>query len=242
MSSDRAKSYHSITIGEKNTWDDWHLVPTSRPLVAVPQIKTHFVDIPGGDGQLDLTTALTGRPLYGNRSGSWEFLVMNGYQSWELLYSDILNYLHGQAFKAILDDDPDYYYEGRFSLNEWRSQKDWSRITINYNLAPYKFSVEGTTGDNWLWNTFNFETGVIRSYKDIQISGSGRVAVVSEKMTVVSEIITSASGMKVTWKGATYNLNQGTNKISKIKMETGVNYLDFTGTGKVTIVVNEGKF
>ena len=24
--------YHSITIGDKNTWDDWHLIPATRPL------------------------------------------------------------------------------------------------------------------------------------------------------------------------------------------------------------------
>ena len=242
MSSEQAKAYHSITIGEKNTWDDWHLVPTSRPLVAVPSIKTHYVDIPGGDGQLDLTTALAGRPLYGNRSGSWEFLVMNGYQSWELLYSDIMNYLHGQTFQVILDDDPDYYYEGRLAVGGWQSPKDWSRVTINYNLAPYKFSVEGNSGYNWIWNTFNFETGVIRNYKDIQINGSGVITVASEKMSVVSEIITNASGMRVIWKGSTYNLNYGSNEMTKIKMEAGANTLHFTGTGKVTLVVNEGKF
>lgn len=242
MSSDQAKSYHSITIGDKNTWDNWHLVPTSRPYVAPPSIKTHYVDIPGGDSQLDLTTALAGRPLYGNRSGSWEFLVMNDYQSWELLYSDILNYLHGQAFQVVLDDDPDYYYEGRLSVGGWQSPKDWSRVTINYNLSPYKFTIEGTTGDNWIWNTFNFETDVIQNYKDIQINGSGKVTVVSKKMSVISEIITTASGMKVTWKGSTYNLNYGSNEMTKIKMEAGGNDLNFTGTGKVTLVVNEGKF
>lgn len=35
--------YHSITIGEKNTWDDWHLIPTSRPLVNPPSVNTHLI-------------------------------------------------------------------------------------------------------------------------------------------------------------------------------------------------------
>lgn len=26
--------YHSITIGDKNTWDDWKMIPVSRPVVA----------------------------------------------------------------------------------------------------------------------------------------------------------------------------------------------------------------
>lgn len=242
MSSEQAKAYHSITIGDKNTWDDWHLVPTSRPLVSPPGLKTHFVDLPGGDGVLDLTEALTGKPVYGNRTGTWEFIVMNDYASWELLYSDIMDYLHGKAHTAILDDDPGYYYEGRFSVEEWTSGKDWSTIKIQYSVYPYKMSVEGSSGDNWLWNPFNFETGIIQSFSDVQITGSGSVTIIVDSMCTVSEIVTTASGMKVTWKGTTYNLNYGSNKLSKIKMEAGTNVLNFTGTGKVTVLVNEGRF
>ena len=42
--------YHSITFGSKNTWEDWHLVPTSRPLFLPPKQKKSITDIPGGDG------------------------------------------------------------------------------------------------------------------------------------------------------------------------------------------------
>ncbi len=42
--------YHSITIGNKNTWDDWHLIPATRPLFNPPTVKTNMVNIPGGDG------------------------------------------------------------------------------------------------------------------------------------------------------------------------------------------------
>ena len=45
--------YHSITIGSKNTWDDWYLIPSSRPVVNPPKPKTKYIDIPGADGHLD---------------------------------------------------------------------------------------------------------------------------------------------------------------------------------------------
>ena len=64
------RMYHSITLGTKNTWDDWHLIPTSRPVVNPPSVKTNMIEIPGGDGVLDLTTALAGRVLYKNRTGA----------------------------------------------------------------------------------------------------------------------------------------------------------------------------
>lgn len=138
--------YHSITFGTKNTWEDWHLMPSSRPVFNPPSKKTVLVDIPGSDGILDLSEVLTGYPVYNNREGSFEFIVENGYKDWSVLYSEISDYLHGKTMKAVLEDDPNYYYEGLFSVNEWKSNSDgtWSNIVIDYNVKPYKF-VNGIT-------------------------------------------------------------------------------------------------
>lgn len=130
--------YHSITFGEMNTWKDWHLVPSSRPVFNPPQPKYKTLDIPGGNGIIDLSESLTGYPVFQNREGSFEFIVMNGYEEWYRIYSRISNYLHGRKLKAILEDDKEYYYEGRFSVNNWKSDKNFSLITIDYSVVPYK--------------------------------------------------------------------------------------------------------
>lgn len=130
--------YHSITFGTKNTWTDWHLIPSSRPVFNPPPLKSKYVDIPGADGEVDLTELLTGSPKFGNRTGSLEFIVANDYLSWDVAYSTIMNYLHGQSMHAVLEDEPLYYYDGRFSVSEWRSDKNYSLITIEYVLAPHR--------------------------------------------------------------------------------------------------------
>ena len=130
--------YHSVTFGNKNTWDNWHIVPSSRPVFNPPKQKVNTLDIQGGNGIIDLSESLTGYPVYNNREGSFEFIVMNDYKPWQETYSDIADYLHGQKMRAVLEDDPQYYYEGRFSVNSWKSDKDWSKITIDYNVSPYK--------------------------------------------------------------------------------------------------------
>ena len=124
----------------KNTWEDWHLIPSSRPVVNPPTPKTTYIDVPGGDGIIDLSTALTGYPIYNNREGSWNFIVANGYENWCDLYGNILEYLQGKKMIAILEDDPNYYYEGRFYLSNWTSNADGtgSTVTIDYNVNPYK--------------------------------------------------------------------------------------------------------
>ena len=126
--------YHSITFGDKNTWNDWHLVATSRPVFNPPSLKRKTLDIPGGDGLIDVSEALTGYPVYNNREGSFEFAVMNDYWEWQEAYSSISDYIHGQKMIAFLEDDPSYYYEGRFTVSNWKSDKNYSLITIDYDV------------------------------------------------------------------------------------------------------------
>lgn len=232
--------YHSITLGDKNTWDDWHLIPKSRPLFNPPSVKTNYIEIPGGDGSLDLTTALAGRPVYKNRTGSWEFYVENGFKDWTVLYSEIMTYLHGKKLKAILEDDPDYYYEGRFAVNAWKSDPNWSIITIDYEVGPYKRSL-AAAGNDWLWDTFNFETDVIRSYENLPVSGSLTVVVVGDSMPVPPTIVASVAGMTVTYNGDTYTLNKGSNYISELEIREGENTFIFGGTGSITILYERGR-
>lgn len=226
--------YHSITIGEKNTWDDWHLIPTSRPLFDPPSVKTHLVDIPGGDGVLNLTNALAGRPTFNNRTGSWTFVVQNGFMDWATLYSEIMVYLHGRTLRAVLEDDPAYYYEGLFFVNQWKSDKDYSQIVIEYNVDPYKRKIR-SAGEDWLWNTFNFETGVIRNYTDLPVEDSLDVILENDMMVNILVIHCTESGMSMIYEETTYPLHSGENVIFDISLKPGDNTLKFFGQGTVTI-------
>lgn len=234
--------YHSITFGDKNTWDDWHLIPSSRPLFNPPSTKTQIIDIPGGNGQIDQTEALTGYPVYNNRSGSNEFYVANGYKSWDILYSEIMNYLHGKKMKAFLEDDPYFYYEGRFSVNQWKSDKYYSIITIDYDVYPYKKEHESSLED-WLWDPFDFECGIIREYKDILVSGEFSLEILGRNEPVVPIIsVRSAggTGMSVVASGKTYELKDGTNVNPNIVIGESSLTLLFKGQGTVSVEYQGG--
>ena len=139
-----------------NTWDDWHLIPSSRPTVAQAGVTTNLVEIPGrAIGPVDLSDYLTGEIVYTTRQGSFEFLVDNGHEHWETLKYKIVSYLHGKKLKMSLTDDPDWVYGGRFSLNEWRSEPWNSKIVIDYVLSPYKLPI--TYNALWEWDPFNFD-------------------------------------------------------------------------------------
>lgn len=202
--------YHSVTFGEKNTWDDWHLIPTTRPVVLPPSVRTKYVEIPGMDGNIDITEALTGRPSYGNRTGSMEFITDVDFMSWEHLYSRIMNYLHGKRMKMTLEDDPGYYYEGRFSINQWKSDKLWSTITIGYDVGPWKRSTTSTS-EPWHWDPFDFENGVVYDYSAVEVpEGSPMVIMLHGGEHNTLPIFTSTLKMDLTFKGTNYVLEANT--------------------------------
>jgi hypothetical protein len=235
--------YHSIIFGGKNTWADWYLIPSSRPVFNPPSPKTKYVDVPGADWHLDLSTALTGDIQYNGRSGSLEFIVDNGQLSdykadtWYKLYSEILNYLHGKLMKATLEDDPSFYYQGRFSVNEWKSEQHNSKIVIDYEVSPYKYEAFSSLED-WEWDTFNFETDIVRDYKDLRVDGTYELVIIGRRMSVtpVFEVKSDdGKGMTVTFKGKSYDLPDGTSRIVNIITGEGNNKLTFKGNGTVSV-------
>lgn len=251
--------YHSVTFGDKNTWDDWRLVPASRPLFNPPPQKVKTLDIPGGDGVIDLSQSLTGYPVYQNRTGSIEFIVMNDFKPWHMAYSDIMDYLHGQTMRAVLEDDPEYFYEGRFTVNAWRSEKDWSRIVIDYDVGPYKWSVLSSI-DDWLWDPFNFQNGVIRAalFRSIAVTTSVKTvdldAALFGRAPVCPSFLTSSSdgrGVHVRFINPTLGLNE-----TKLLPDGTIQFPEFiffgdrgstlelwcdTGTGTVSVDFRQGR-
>ena len=235
--------YHSITFGDKNTWDDWFLIPSSRPVFNPPKPKTTYIDVPGADGQLDMTESIAGEVTYGCREGSLEFIVDNWHREWHELYSDIMCYLHGRTMRAVLEDDPSYYYEGRFTVNKWKSDPHNSKITIDYVVHPYKFELYSSLED-WEWDLFNFEQGIIREYRDLEVDGSLSVVIPGTRKKIVPSITVASKsglGMTVEFNGAQYKFPDGTSKTAGIAIREGDNVLTFRGLGTVSIDYRGGR-
>lgn len=229
-------SVHGITIGDKNTYKDWKLIPTSRPLLNPPTPKTNYVDIPGMDGTLDYTEVLAGIK-YSNRQGSWEFIVLNGYAEWYQRYSEIMNYIQGKKFRVILDDEPDYYYNCRLSVNSWKSDKDWSKIVIDYIAEPFKYPLTSTASYDWLWN--ELFSNVIY-YGTFDVVNSKWRNLINETPETMSVAVTVTAPMSITYNGNTILLEEGTTE-NAIILSPGDNEMCFYGTGRVVIDYSKGR-
>lgn len=245
--------YHSITFGNKNTWDAWHIVPDSRPVVSTPPVKTQFVSIPGMDGSLDFTEVLSGGVKYENRSGSWTFYVMNDYgepnydfNAWNELYAAIIQHIHGQRMFIWMEDDPEYIYGGRFTLDKWDSPKDYSKITINYVIDPYKYkghldgdgnvvrdTENSTAAIDWKWDEL-FDLTI--KYGKFDVDGTKTRSFVNDTDIDIELCIKVSNPMTVVYEGETYELKPGYNRESGIIIRPGSsNRMEFQGNGTVTV-------
>lgn len=151
-------NFDGSNIGAGNTRHtslDWFLAPSDRPSIDKAPLKEHYIDIPGTNGGLDLTESLTGFPLYDYIEGEIEFDILNERKlpildnnfnlinekeiSWEVLNRDIRSFLNGKERYMMFEDDPSWYYKGRFGVEKYDSSDDsHSKITISYKVYPYK--------------------------------------------------------------------------------------------------------
>lgn len=235
---------YGALIGKKHTFKDFHMIPQNRLVFDMPAVKSLYTNLPGTDGSIDQTEALSNEVHYENRKAQFTFVVIEHRRRWASLYSEIANCMHGKYLKITLDEDPGWYYMGRVFLNKWISDKKSGTITMDIIADPYKYRITDTT-EPWLWDPFCFPNDHVAYYKDVVIRGSKIITCLNTRKRVnpvilVSDII--LFDLTVEYEGKTYELTEGANIIPGIWLKQGENKLTFkTGAeAKVSIKYREG--
>lgn len=231
-----------------DSWEDWHLVPTSRPVINPPEVKTSYVEIPGANGKLDLTESLNDYITYGNRTGSMEFIVITGYMSWEQTYAMIVNRIHGKKVRLYLDDDKGWFYTGRISVNEWKSDKSYSTITFDYDLYPYKHEV--LSSDNlWPWSGSFEANDIENNIVNRSVSNTENLIIYGgyepQVMTITVDSVAHGGSMLTLKNGMGYKKSiqitqTGKQRIPQFVLTRGLNTLSASKELRVTIPVRRG--
>lgn len=224
-----------VKFGDYHSYEEWGL-KLVKIVIGLPEPKTVLIDIPGGDGVLDLSESLTGKMQYGTRKLEFTFDARNcTYADWENLISNISGKIHGRRLRIILDDDPCYYYDGTIEISTTKSNNVDAEVVISAICQPYKMELAGSLED-WIWDTFSFETGIIREYGGLFVDGTLEFELYGNQKEVVPIFyLEASSGMKLKYENVEYDLQNGANKIMSVIMKPGVNKLVFTGNGSVSI-------
>lgn len=205
--------------------------------IGMPEVKENKIEIPGADGYLDLTDTFGTR--YENREIKIECdLEDKSYPNWAAVISSLANYLHGKKRKLVLDWDDGFYYVGRGEIEPEKDNRRYSELKLTFDCEPYKY--EFTASDEeWLWDPFDLEDGVIREYANLTVNGSLKLTVIGSPMSTVPKIIASAA-MTVEYEGETYQLEAGENYLPEVEITEGEHTMTFTGNGTVSVSYRGG--
>lgn len=246
----------------RNTWDDWHIVATERPSFDCPARQIKYVDVPGMSGSLDFSDSLAGYPTYEDREGTFKFYADNDAWKpghyWMDLNEEIAAFLDLHELKAVLQDDDQYFYQGKFQLSDYKAGSKFSEFTIKYRVNPYKWSIRSST-DDWLWDPFRFDFDCIQKklYKDISIESDNDFteipitfrdtkssAPLSPEFNVTSE---SGNGMTYQFSNPLMGINiegtlsDGTQFIPSLIIVGNDCSLKIKGKGQLSVIFRSGK-
>ena len=225
-----------VTFADQwHTERDWNLHPV-RIYISMPEAKEQVIDIPGGDGAIDLSE-INGRPMYGMRTVELEYHLRNvDNEKWNSIYSEIGAAITGKKVKMVLDDDPDHYYMARLKVDGEKTDYVNAELTFSGTAEPFKYDLTATN-EPWLWDTFNFETGVIREIEEVEITAE------NNKVTIIGAgintppvfVVSQADNLKLTYGGRTYTLKVGRNRFPAVRVGKEDVTLTFSGTGKFEV-------
>ena len=191
---------------------------------AIP--KTTYVDIPGGNGSIDLTEA-HGEVKYKDRDCKFTF-TMNpagdlSEAAFEEKKTEVSNALNGKVFKITLDKDAEFYYSGRCEVSEYLSDKRIRQFVVTARVKPYKFK----------------QNVSIKKY--LLSEKEQTVNVMNGRMSVVPEITCTNDNTNVVFGSIEKVFSKGTHKILDIQFKHGSNQLKLSGSGTITFKYQEGE-
>lgn len=175
-----------------------------------PTPKTYMVDIPGGNGKIDLTESLLGDVAYNNRKMEFIFYIID-IEDFEMIKTEISNYLHGKSFDYKITMDPEYTYHGRFTVTEY-NHKAYSNVR---KVGAIKISIDAKP----------FKHKKNQVYR-IDAVGGTTVYLESGRERVRPKIETD-SLLKVIYNGKLIRLPEGTWTVNDVLFKDGSNEIYF---------------
>lgn len=180
------------------------------------------VDIPGGDGVLDLTEFF-GEVKYNNRTLTFEFSSQVPPEQFMEQFTNVQNALHGKKMRIVLTEDPGWYYIGRISVSEWKADRNIGKLTIDCDCEPFKYKLEKTV-------------------VQVVVSETETATLTNSRKRAVPEVnIETTSGIQIVYQATNiWDLGSGSYTLPELELTEGANTVTLNGSGTITFTWQEG--
>lgn len=182
--------------------------------VGTPAAKIKEIEVPGMNGVLDITESL-GEVKYESRMIDFRFTAINSSR-----ISELINALHGQRKKIILDRDEAFYYLGRLEIASPVVRGNLISVDMAARCEPYKYRIR-----------------ITRHKEDV--SGASNIVLLNERMQTIPRITVTAR-MRLAFGEKAYELAAGDYVIADIVLKQGYNRFRVEGTGTILFQYQEG--
>ena len=196
------------------SFSDWGLYLTSLTIDA-PKPKEIYVEIPNGDGALDLTEALTGEVHYESRPFEAVFAIKPETYSADLVRW-LIGYLNGKQRTIRTKEEPGYYLVGRCATS-LKNDGVLAILTVKATCQPWKYKNDVTAKNT-----------------TIGASGTTSITLTNERKRVIPTITASAA-VTIAFNGQTISVNAGTQRLTNTALSYGDNVLTITGAAGTTV-------
>lgn len=203
------------TLGDLNAYIQrgWSL-SSAKP-------KVRYIDIPEGDGSIDLTGALTGEVSYYDRDFKAVFIFPpQARKQWETYRKKFSNAINGQRLSLILPDDPDHYLVGRFTIGAYDDSQDHATLEVTAQCEPWMYKREVT-------------------HVEVSVATTRTLTLYNEKRPV-AVTVTTDHDVSLSWGSSELSVAAGTYTLPDLKLGQGATTVKITGTAKVIFEYQEG--
>lgn len=200
------------------TLTDWEL--------ADAEYKQNFMDVPGRDGSLDMSGALTdGEPKYGSRALTAVFECSEGTRLERKERIDtMVNWLSGWRVAITLPDDATHYIMGRLHVQRLYNNMAHCSVQVSAVCDPWRLSTEETVVN--LTATTEAQTQ--------EFVNNGRKTLVP-----LVEITGDSAEVLLVFGTASWALGAGTYQLPDLVLPQGSSSLTYSGTGDIKITYRE---
>ena len=211
-----------LTIGTYNTAEQlWTLASWS---LSAPEYHENFLDVPGRDGALDLSAALTnGAPTYHSRTLTVKLECSEGTRlEREAAINTMTNWLDGWRQDIVLPDDPGHYITGRVSVAKEYNDNAHAAVTVTAVCDPWRYAKDETV----------YTLTAATTEKTQALANAGR-------RTAVPLLTITGGTVLLKYGGFSWSLGDGTYQLPDLTLPQGGGSLTYSGTGTLRISYRE---